>query len=68
MIQINLLEARMKERNVWYKDLADGIGMSYQMLKGRCWGRTDFMRKEILAIKKYLDLTVEQVLEIFFLE
>lgn len=68
MIQINLLEARMKEQNVWYKDLANAINMSYQVLKGRCWGRTDFTRAEILKIKNYLNLTVEQVLEIFFLE
>lgn len=66
MIQVNLLEARMKEKNVWYKDLAKAINMSYQVLKGRCWGRTDFTRKEIMAIKDYLKLSIEQTLEIFF--
>ncbi len=66
MIHVNLLEARMKEKNVWYKDLAKAINMSYQVLKGRCWGRTDFTRKEIIDIKNYLELSIEQTLEIFF--
>ena len=66
MIQVNLLEARMKEKNVWYKDLAKAINMSYQVLKGRCWGRTDFTRKEIIKIMEFLGLSMEQTIEIFF--
>lgn len=66
MIKVNLLEARMKEKSIWYKDLAKSIGMSYQTLKGRMWNRTQFQLKEIKAIRKILDLTNEQIIEIFF--
>ncbi len=68
MIRKNLLEARMKENNVEYPDLCKLINMSYQSLKWRLWGRTDFKRKEIIAIKNALNLSIEQVVEIFFLE
>ena len=68
MIRKNLLEARMKENNIEYTDLCKLINMSYQSLKWRLWGRTDFKRKEIIAIKNALNLSVEQVVEIFFLE
>lgn len=68
MIQKNLLEARMKENNIEYLTLSELIGMSYQSLKWRLWGRTEFRLSEIKAIKKALNLTTEQAIEIFFLE
>lgn len=68
MIKKNLLEARMKENNVEYTDLCKLINMSYQSLKWRLWGRTEFRLSEIKAIRKALNLSVEQMIEIFFLE
>ena len=68
MIQENLLKARMNEKGIGYQELCDLIGMSYQSLKWRLWGRTDIKRKEILSIKKALNLTMDQTIEIFFLE
>lgn len=66
MIKRNLLEARMKERNLIYKDLAKKIGMSNQSIMKRVWGKTDFRISEVAKIKKALDLTLEQTEEIFF--
>ena len=68
MIKRNLLEARMKEKNIEYPELSEMINMSYQSLKWRLWGRTEFRLSEIKAIKKSLDLSMEQIIEIFFLE
>ena len=68
MIKKNLLEARMKENNIEYPALSELIGMSYQSLRWRLWGRTEFRLSEIKAIKKVLNLTTEQTIEIFFLE
>lgn len=68
MIKKNLLEARMKENNIGYPDLCKLINMSYQSLRWRLWGRTEFRLSEIKAIRKALDLNVEQMIEIFFLE
>lgn len=68
MIRKNLLEARMKEKNIEYPELCEMINMSYQSLRWRLWGRTEFRLSEIKAIRKCLDLSMEQVIEIFFLE
>lgn len=68
MIKRNLLEARMKENNIGYPALSELIGMSYQSLRWRLWGRTDFKLAEVKAIIKVLNLTDEQAIEIFFLE
>lgn len=68
MIRKNLLEARMKENNIEYPELCKLINMSYQSLRWRLWGRTEFRLSEIKAIRKALDLNVEQMIEIFFLE
>ena len=66
MIRKNLLEARMKENNIEYPELCKLINMSYQSLKWRLWGRTEFRLSEIKAIRKALGLNVEQMIEIFF--
>ena len=67
MIKRNLLEARMKEKNLIYKDLAEKIGMSNQSIMKRVWGKTDFRIGEVAKIKKALDLTLEQTEEIFLI-
>lgn len=67
MIKRNLLEARMKEKNLIYKDLAKKIGMSNQSIMKRVWGKTDFRINEVAKIKKALDLTLEQTEEIFLI-
>lgn len=66
MVKKNLLEARMKERNIDYPELSKMINMSYQSLRWRLWGRTEFRLSEIKAIKECLNLSMDQVIEIFF--
>jgi predicted transcriptional regulator len=64
----NLLEARLKEKNITKEDLSKGLNMSYTSLQQRVKGRTDFKLGEIKKIKKILGLTNDQVIEIFFNE
>ena len=68
MIKVNLLEARMKEKELKYDDLAKYLGMSYQSLHKRVKGKVDFRLNEIVHIKKFLNLGNEQIDIIFFQE
>lgn len=68
MVKVNLLEARMKEVEVKYDDLAKYLGMSYQSLHKRVKGKVDFRLNEILLIKKFLNLGYKQLDIIFFQE
>lgn len=68
MIKVNLLEARMKEKEVKYDDLAKVLNMSYQSLHKRVKGKVDFRLNEIVQIKKFLNLEKEQIDIIFFRE
>jgi predicted transcriptional regulator len=62
----NLLEARLKEKNITKQELSKGLDMSYTSLQQRVRGRTDFKLGEIKKIKQILGLTKEQTAEIFF--
>lgn len=65
MIKRNLLEARMKEKQIWYDDLCEKLNMTYQSLHKRITGKVDFKLKEVNSIRKILNLTCEQADEIF---
>ena len=66
MIKLYLLEARMKENQVWYNDLCNALDLCYQSLWKRIKGKVDFRLNEIVKIKNFLNLTSEQVSDIFF--
>lgn len=68
MIKLNLLEARMKENEVWYNDLCKALGLCYQSLYKRITGKVEFRLSEVVAIKKFLNLTLEQTDDIFLKE
>lgn len=65
MIKVNLLEARMKEQQIKYNDLAEVLNMSYQSLNKRVKGKVEFRLNEIAIIKKTLKLSLEQTNDIF---
>lgn len=66
MIKVNLLEARMKEKNVWYQDLCECLNMCYQSLYKRITNKVEFRLSEVNKIRKFLNLTGEQADEIFY--
>ena len=68
MIKVNLLEARMKEKNVWYPELCEYLDMLYQSLNKRLNGKVEFRLGEVNKIRKFLNLSKEQADEIFYFE
>lgn len=62
----NLLEARLKEKNLTTLQLSEKMGLSYTSLQQRLKGRTDFRLGEIKKIRQILGLSNDQMLEIFF--
>lgn len=66
MIKVNLLEARMKEQNVWYPELCEALNLKDQPLKRRIKGKVPFTLTEVNKIRKFLNLTFEQADEIFY--
>lgn len=62
-----LLLEKMKSQGVKSYQLADALNMVRQTLSYKLNGyRGDFTLSEIIAIKQYLDMTDEEVIEIFF--
>lgn len=66
MIKRNLLEAKLKEREVWYPELCKELNLSYQSLYKRLVGRVEFKIGEVNKIKKFLNLSLEETDEIFY--
>lgn len=65
MINQNLLKAKIALAGMNFKELAKAIKMPYQNLTNRKAGRNEFTAKEIKAIKEVLNLTNDDVAEIF---
>lgn len=68
MIKRNLLEARMKEKEVNYRDLCNALNLCYQSLWKRMSGKLEFKLSEVVVIKNFLNLTAEQTDDIFLKE
>lgn len=59
------LDAVIKDKGTTRKELAEGIGMSYNALSKRIIGLIEFDLKELRAITDYLNLTTEEFKNIF---
>lgn len=62
----NLLSARMVEHNVNNAQLAEALSIDEATLYRKKSGVSDFYRREIQILKKYLDLSDEDIRLIFF--
>lgn len=62
----SLLEYFMKKKGVSKKDLAECIDVKYNAICLRLSGKIEFKRSEISKIAKLLELSKEQVINIFF--
>lgn len=60
------LEYFMKLKNISKDDLCKAIGISKTAFYRKCRGVSDFTREEILDIAKLLDLSGQDILDIFF--
>ena len=62
----NLLNSKVALSGLTFKELAKKIGMPYQSLNNRKTGKIEFTSSEIKALKDILNLTNDDVAEIFF--
>lgn len=68
MFNENKLRGKIAETRNTIKSLAQKIGIDNSTLYRKIIGETEFTRSEIQAIAKELNLTAEEVQEIFFAE
>ena len=66
MINQNLLNSKVALSGLTFKELAKKIGMPYQSFNNRKTGKIEFNSSEIKALKDTLNLTNDDVAEIFF--
>ncbi|PGH20984.1 toxin-antitoxin system, antitoxin component, Xre family protein [Fusobacterium polymorphum] len=66
MINQKLLHSKVALAGLTFKELAQKIGMPYQSLNNRKVGKIEFNSSEIKALKDVLNLTNDDVAEIFF--
>lgn len=65
-MNVSLLKYIMEKRGVTKKDLAECIGIKYNAICLRLNGKIDFKRNEISKIVQFLNLSDEQIINIFF--
>ena len=62
----NLLEAKLKEKGSNVAEISKIIGVEPSTLYRKLSGQSDFFRKEIEKIVKYLNLSIDEMEKIFF--
>lgn len=66
MINKNLLKSKIALSGLSSKEVAEKIGIQYQNFNNRKAGKIEFNPSEIKALKEILNLTNDDVAEIFF--
>ena len=66
MFQKNEFKAEVVRRNLTLENVANAIGIDAATVHRKMNGASDFYRSEIEKIIKYLNLSNEDVLRIFF--
>nr|DAI40689.1 MAG TPA: Transcriptional repressor, TetR family Alpha Protein, Transcriptional Repressor [Caudoviricetes sp.]DAM32200.1 MAG TPA: Transcriptional repressor, TetR family Alpha Protein, Transcriptional Repressor [Caudoviricetes sp.]DAY00483.1 MAG TPA: Transcriptional repressor, TetR family Alpha Protein, Transcriptional Repressor [Caudoviricetes sp.] len=62
----NLLEAKLKEKGSNVAEISKIIGVEPSTFYRKLSGQSDFFRKEIEKIVKYLNLSIDEMEKIFF--
>ena len=65
MIQKNILKSRLSLKGKTQKDLAKALGLSKVSVSKKVNGLLRFSLPEVKKVKDYLDLTNDEVVEIF---
>ena len=65
MIQKNILKSKLSLRERTQKDLAKALGLSEVSTNKKVNGTIKFSLNEVKKIKEYLNLTNDEVVEIF---
>lgn len=65
MTNVNKLKAKIAERGLTMKELAENINMSSATFSQKTSGKIKFSQEDIRKIDKELDLTSDELREIF---
>ena len=65
MIQKNILKSKLSLKEKTQKDLAKALGLSKVSVSKKVNGLSRFSLPEVKKVKDYLDLTNDEVVEIF---
>lgn len=68
MIQKNILKSKLSLKEKTQKDLAKALGLSKVSISKKVNGLLRFSLPEVKKVKDYLDLTNDEVVEIFINE
>ena len=68
MIQKNILKSKLSLKEKTQKDLAKALGLSKVSVSKKVNGLLRFSLPEVKKVKDYLDLTNDEVVEIFLNE
>ena len=67
-MNVSLLKYLMEQKGITKNELASAIGVKYNAICSRLAGKIEFKRSEIRIIISLLNLTDEQVMDVFFKE
>ena len=68
MIQKNILKSKLTLNEITQRDLAKRLGLAEVTINKKVNGAIDFSLEEIAKMKDYLNLTNDEVIEIFINE
>lgn len=68
MFRLNLFKSKLALNNKTIKEVAGAVGINEATLYRKINGTSDFTRNEIQLIRQFLNLSSEDVEEIFFAE
>lgn len=60
------LKALLLERNINYREISHNTGIKLSSFVSRINGKVDWNLKDLILIKEYLELTNDEMLNIFF--
>nr|DAJ85839.1 MAG TPA: Regulatory protein-modification, helix-turn-helix, transcriptional regulato, DNA [Caudoviricetes sp.] len=67
-MNVNLLKAQIVLKGKTFKEIANELKISKSALYRKMYGKSEFTRAEISILITYLEISIEQAMEIFFVE
>lgn len=67
-MNVNLLKAQIVLKGKTFKEIANELKISKSALYRKMYGKSEFTRAEISILITYLEISIEQAMEIFFAE
>lgn len=67
-MNVNLLKSQIALKGKTFKEIATKLKISKSALYRKMYGKSEFTRVEISILITYLEIDIEQAMEIFFTE